>query len=179
MRDSKALKTAILPTYIIAHQNFALRLCKWLNDMLNRSSGFRRLFSEMSFKETIAIDGDDDSDKILLIEALLVKSGYVWKEVRHAWLGLLTEGPMKEYEMKLEVAKLYVKNYKTIMFDFIGDDQESDVSITNLTVQLFTVPSIAHILMEKMDAFNVMISFFKQVFTDEVDFSGKIFCLKP
>ena len=35
-------------------------------------------------------------------------------------------------ENKLKVSEIYLEHYKTIMYDFMTDDQELDVSIANL-----------------------------------------------
>ena len=43
------LKTRLMPSYIVAHQNFAVRLLKWLTTLFGRCSGFRALFAEVFF----------------------------------------------------------------------------------------------------------------------------------
>ena len=50
------------------------------------------------------------------------------------------------------------------------DDQELDVSIANLSVQIFTVPSVAHHLIEKQDCLTKMVEFFTQIFEDEAKY---------
>ena len=56
------------------------------------------------------------------------------------------------------------------MYDFMTDDQELDVSIANLSVQIFTVPSVAHHLIEKQDCLTKMVEFFTQIFEDEAKY---------
>ena len=63
--------------------------------------------------------------------------------------------------------------YKSIMNAFIGDDQESDISITSLSVQMFTVPSVAENLIEEFDAFTVMASFFLEQLEEQKIVGGK------
>jgi E3 ubiquitin-protein ligase UBR2 len=43
------LKTKILPSYIVAHQNFAIRLLNWLTTIFSKCSGFRALFANVFF----------------------------------------------------------------------------------------------------------------------------------
>ncbi len=43
------LKTKILPSYVVAHQNFAVRLLDWVARLFTRCSGFRALFSQVVF----------------------------------------------------------------------------------------------------------------------------------
>ena len=60
-----------------------------------------------------------------------------------------------------------MKHYRTIMYDFMSDDQESDVSIANLTVQILTTPSVAHHLIANSNALEELVKFFSQIFDDE------------
>ena len=77
---------------------------------------------------------------------------------------------MQNPENKLKVSEIYLEHYKTIMYDFMTDDQELDVSIANLSVQIFTVPSVAHHLIEKQDCLTKMVEFFTQIFEDEAKY---------
>jgi transcriptional regulator of aromatic amino acid metabolism len=72
--------------------------------------------------------------------------------------------------LKLRVGQLYIRHYKAIMIDFISDDQEVDVSITNLSVQILTVPSIAHNLVETYNAFSHMMKYFNEIFEEQVEY---------
>lgn len=57
------------------------------------------------------------------------------------------------------------------MFDYMADDQEPDVSIANLSVQIFTVPSVAQHLIECHDGLTKLVQFFSQIFEDEAKYS--------
>lgn len=53
--------------------------------------------------------------------------------------------------------QLFSKNYADMMKDFITDDHDHPFSITSLSVQIFTVPTIAHYLIETHDViFTIM-----------------------
>ena len=78
-------------------------------------------------------------------------------KVRSLWLELMIDGLMKDYESKRELAVIFTDNYQAIMEDFYCDDQERESSITSLSVQIFTVPSLAHHLLEKCDAMSKML----------------------
>ena len=83
-----------------------------------------------------------------LCEAILINDAKLWKRARKAWFNVVIEGIMKDYEAKKILAQNYIKNYKSIMSDFVGDDQETDISITNSsykTVQLFSTQSLTSI----------------------------------
>ena len=166
-RDGRSLKCEIFPTHTIAHQNFAVRLLRWLYNLLKKYSGFRALFVQ------IAQDKHGSGCKIqmphfpllkdlTICEAILVNDAKMWKVVRKAWFNVLIEGIMKDYEAKKILAQNYVKHYKIIMNDFVSDDQETDISITNISVQIFTVPTVAHDLIESHNAFHIMADYFME-----------------
>ena len=46
------------------------------------------------------------------------------------------------------------------MTNYVADDQEPDATIVNLTVQFFTVKSIAHFLLEATDVFPKLVDMF-------------------
>ena len=164
-RDGRSLKCEVMPTFIVAHQNFAVRLLSWLYEILKRHSGFRAIFAN------IALGKEGSNFKIQLLhfpllkdltlcEAILVNDAKLWKRVRKSWFNVVIEGIMKDYEAKKILAQNYIKHYKTIMNDFVSDDQETDISITNISVQIFTVPTIAHNLVEFHNAFHIMADYF-------------------
>ena len=64
--------------------------------------------------------------------------------------------------LKFDLFQIFVDNYVTIMTNFVADDQETDLSIVNLTVQFFTVKSIAHYLLEHSDVFKKLVDMFSR-----------------
>ena len=52
-RDSPGLKTVILPSYVLAHQFFAIRLLGFIVGLFEKCSGFRALFAELAFSVCI------------------------------------------------------------------------------------------------------------------------------
>ena len=64
--------------------------------------------------------------------------------------------------------------YKSILNAYIGDDQEMENSITNLSVQMFTVPSIAESLIEEFNAVEAMTSFFLEQLEEQVIAGGQL-----
>ena len=53
------------------------------------------------------------------------------------------------------------------MHDYMSDDQEADSTIVNLSVQIFTVPSVAHYLVEHKNGLSKLLEFFTMIFEDE------------
>lgn len=58
-----------------------------------------------------------------------------------------------EYENKKELAINFTKVYTNIMQDFLRDDHYHSYSVVSLSVQLFTVPTVAHHLIAQESAF--------------------------
>jgi E3 ubiquitin-protein ligase UBR2 len=77
----------------------------------------------------------------------------LWKIARSAWHRLIISGMLMEYENKKELAINFTKVYANIMQDFLRDDHYHSNSVVSLSVQLFTVPTIAHHLIAQESAF--------------------------
>lgn len=68
-----------------------------------------------------------------------------------------------EYENKKILAIEFTQNYPTLMQDFIRDDHEHSFSVVSLSVQLFTVPTIAqHLIAHEMAFFKLMHTFYSE-----------------
>lgn len=65
-----------------------------------------------------------------------------------------------EYENKKILAIEFSKHYATIIQDFIRDDHDHSISIVSLSVQLFTVPTLAHYLIANEDIFHKLLHVF-------------------
>jgi len=55
---------------------------------------------------------------------------------------------------------VFTRNYAELMKEFINDDHDHAFSVTSLSVQIFTVPTIAHYLIEHHDLLFTIIRFF-------------------
>lgn len=75
----------------------------------------------------------------------------LWKAARSCWHRLIIAGLLKEYDSKKTFAEVFTREYASTMDDFIRDDHDHSYSVTSLSVQIFTVPSIAHFLVENQD----------------------------
>ena len=92
-----------------------------------------------------------------IAQAVLLNDWNSWKQVRSLWLELIIDGLMKDYDSKQKLSVIFAQNYQEIVEDYYCDDQERESSIMSLSVQIFTVPSLAHHLIEKCDAMSKML----------------------
>lgn len=147
------LKVAVLHKNDVAYQQFSLQLLAWFQEFLTRHAVFRFLFCEILKQST------DYS-----LREILTNDSMLWKTARTSWHHLLISGMLMEYENKKTLAVMFTRQYTRIMQDFIcHDDHDHSFSIVSMSVQLFTVPSIAQHLIANEDAFyKLMYTFYSE-----------------
>lgn len=147
---STQLKVAVLHMNAVACQQLALQLLGWLQDFCARHLIFRRLF-------TVNIMQNGHLAHIMMYDWKL------WKTARLGWHHLLITAVLMEYENKKLLALAFTKMYPTLMSDFIRDDHDHSFSIVAMSVQLFTVPSIAqHLIAHESAFYKLMHTFYSE-----------------
>lgn len=138
--SSKPLKTVVMHASILAHQLFAMRLLAWLQKLLAQGEGFRQILSQ-TMTEAVGVEPP-------LLETIMLSDSQLWKAARNQWHQLFITGLLMDQESKQTFAKLFTRNYPELMKEFIADDHEHSASVTSLSVQIFTVPTLAHTLIK-------------------------------
>jgi len=193
LSSRSVLKAKVVPSFVVAHQAFVMRLLEWLPSLFRVSSGFRAIFAQVLFMSSpstcVKIDRPDcQCDNLVcrrpdmhtehkknlhpLAEALLLNDSNTWKKARNLWTSLMIEGLMKDYDSKKQLASLFTTNYPSIMHSYIMDDQERESSIMTLSVQIFTVPSLTLHLMEHCDALSRMLQGFINLLQESMEEEG-------
>lgn len=145
-----ALKVVVLHKNAVACQQLALQLLAWLKDFCQRHAVFRKIFF------TIVTSNYN-------LNHILLNDWKLWKTARTSWHRLLITAMLMEYENKKLLAVLFTKLYPTLMQDYIRDDHDHSYSIVSLSVQLFTVPSIAqHLITNESAFFKLMHTFYSE-----------------
>lgn len=142
-RANQALRVSVLHIRAVSCQQFALQLLTWFQEFLVRHSTFRQIFARIIM----------DKKAPYCIRHILEYDVELWKTARTCWHRLLISGMLMEYDNKMALAREFSKNYATIVQDFITDDHDHSDSIVSISVQLFTVPSIAHYLIAQEGIF--------------------------
>ncbi|KAL6265276.1 hypothetical protein P5V15_002056 [Pogonomyrmex californicus] len=150
--SNRPLKVLVLHTHIVAHQTFAIRLLNWLQQFISHCEGFRVLFSNIALNTKLP----DTS----VVEGILTRDSQLWKSARTVWHRLFIYGMLMEYESKKALSIVFTKNYASVMKDFIKDDHDQSFSIVSLSVQLFTVPTLAHLLIARHEALFILFTTF-------------------
>ncbi|XP_072755009.1 E3 ubiquitin-protein ligase UBR2 [Anoplolepis gracilipes] len=164
--SNRPLKVLVLHTHIVAHQTFAMRLLNWLQQFISHCEGFRVLFSNIALNTKLP----DTS----IVEGILTRDSQLWKSARTAWHRLFISGMLMEYESKKALAIVFTYNYGSVMKDFIKDDHDHAFSIVSLSVQLFTVPTLAHLLIAHHDALFILLNTFVSESSRRCNAAGKL-----
>lgn len=159
----KVLNSKIVHSQIIAHQLYALKLLKWMQNLL-RCSELRAIFSS----NIITLSGNR------ILEYILQKDSSMWQSARLSWHKLFISGMLMEDNCKVHFANVFSNNYKMIMKNYINNDYDYIYSIASLSVHIFTVPSIAKHLIVHHKVLQSVLSVFSQQCLLKLDSYGKL-----
>ncbi|XP_022244280.1 E3 ubiquitin-protein ligase UBR2-like isoform X1 [Limulus polyphemus] len=148
----KPLRVVVMHSSVIAHQIFAMKLLSWLKQILSYSEAFRIIFSQVMM--------ESPTPGSPLLESIMLSDTQLWKAARNQWHQLFISGTLMDQQCKKTFARIFTHNYPLLMKDFIADDHEHSVSITSLSVQIFTVPTLAHYLIMEENAIYVLLRTF-------------------
>ncbi|MGH0170906.1 UNVERIFIED_CONTAM: hypothetical protein FKN15_077222 [Acipenser sinensis] len=157
------LRVEILHSAVMAHQSFALRLGTWFQQVVNYSVGFRQGFCQVSLQAAL------DPELHCLISRLMLFDAKLYKGARKIVHDLIVCSLLMETEYKRLFAIEFAKNYKQLQEDFINDDHERSISVTALSVQIFTVPTLARQLIEEGNVVKVIIDTVMEMLSEHLD----------
>lgn len=150
-RQSKPLKVQVMHSSVVAHQVFALKTLGWLSQIISCSDGLRRILCQVTMDP-----GPDGS----LVDRLMLNDSRMWKGARSVYHQLLMNSLLMDPQYKKVFATQFAKNYKRLQSDYVKDDHDREFSITDLSVQIFTVPSLARMLMVEQDLMTTIVRTF-------------------
>ncbi|XP_062536364.1 E3 ubiquitin-protein ligase UBR1 [Armigeres subalbatus] len=147
------LKVTVLHKNEVACQHLAMQVLGWFQEFLTRHSTFRLIFCNIVAEINIPYN----------LKQILSNDHKLWKSARTCWHRLLISGMLMEYENKKALSVMFTKLYANLMQDFIRDDHYHSFSIVSLSVQLFTVPTIAHhLIAHELAFFKLMHTFYSE-----------------
>ncbi|CAN9502154.1 unnamed protein product [Ophioblennius macclurei] len=165
------LRVEILHSAVMAHQTFALRLGSWFQKIIGYSVGFRQAFCQ------VALEPNPDRDRPCLISRLMLHDARMYKGARKIVHELIFCSMLMETEFKRLFAIEFTKHYKQLQKDFISDDHERSISITALSVQIFTVPTLARQLIEEGNVIKVIVDTVMELLCEHLDDNNRFFFL--
>ncbi|NWW52120.1 UBR1 ligase, partial [Pedionomus torquatus] len=165
--SQRPLHVEVLHADVMAHQKFALRLGSWLNKLMSYSSDFRQIFCQMCLKEQAGSENPCFISKLMLWDAKLHKGA---RKVLHE---LIFSSFFMEMEYKKLFAVEFVKYYKALQKEYISDDHDRALSVTALSVQMFTVPTLARHLIEEQNVITTITETLLEVLPEYLDKNDK------
>uniref|UniRef100_A0A669BGF9 E3 ubiquitin-protein ligase n=1 Tax=Oreochromis niloticus TaxID=8128 RepID=A0A669BGF9_ORENI len=153
-RQSKPLRVQVMHSSVVAHQCFALKALSWLGQIIQYSDGLRRILCQVGLQK--GPEGENSS----LVDRLMLNDSKMWKGARNIYHQLLMNSLLMDLKYKKIFAIQFAKNYRRLQTDFMEDDHERVFSITDLSVQMFTVPSLARMLMVEENLMTTIIRTF-------------------
>ncbi|KAM4607650.1 LOW QUALITY PROTEIN: E3 ubiquitin-protein ligase UBR2 [Polymixia lowei] len=135
-RQSKPLRVQVMHSSVVAHQCFALKALTWLGHIIGYSDGLRRIFCQVGLQQSP--EGENSS----LVDTLMLCDSKMWKGARNVYHQLLMSSLLMDLKYKKLFAIQFAKSYRRLQTGFMEDDHERLVSVTSLSVQLFTVPTV-------------------------------------
>lgn len=175
---TRPLKVLVVHSHVIAHQMFALRLLTWLQKLTTMAKGFRMIFTSVALKVN-PLD-KCSSDSLLqpplpsVVEGILQRDSLLWKSARLHWHRLFISGMFMEYESKKAFAKVFTNHYGSVLKDFIRDDHDHSFSIASLSIQIFTVPTLAQYLIAHEDVLFILLNTFISECSRKCNKAGKL-----
>uniref|UniRef100_A0A8C5U7A5 E3 ubiquitin-protein ligase n=1 Tax=Malurus cyaneus samueli TaxID=2593467 RepID=A0A8C5U7A5_9PASS len=165
--SQRPLHVEVLHADVMAHQRFALRLGSWLNKLMSYSSDFRQIFCQICLKE------EAGSEKPCFISKLMLWDAKLHKGARKVLHELIFSSFFMEMEYKKLFAVEFVKYYKALQKEYINDDHDRVLSVTALSVQMFTVPTLARHLIEEQNVITTITETLLEVLPEYLDKNDK------
>ncbi|XP_029925864.1 E3 ubiquitin-protein ligase UBR2 isoform X3 [Myripristis murdjan] len=153
-RQSKPLRVQVMHSSVVAHQCFALKALGWLGQIIQYSDGLRRVLCQVGLQK--GPEGENSS----LVDTLMLCDSKMWKGARNVYHQLLMNSLLMDLKYKKLFAIQFAKNYERLQSDYVKDDHDREFSITDLSVQMFTVPSLARMLMVEENLMTTIIRTF-------------------
>ncbi|XP_043917807.1 E3 ubiquitin-protein ligase UBR2 isoform X2 [Protopterus annectens] len=153
-RQTKPLKVQVMHSSVVAHQCFSLRLLTWLSQVIGYSDGLRRIVCQVGLQE--GQEGENSS----LVDTLMLNDSKLWKGARNVYHQLFMSSLLMDMKYKKLFAVRFTENYERLQNDFVNDDHDREFSVTDLSLQMFTVPSLARMLVMDHDLMSIIIRTF-------------------
>uniref|UniRef100_A0A671S0F7 E3 ubiquitin-protein ligase n=1 Tax=Sinocyclocheilus anshuiensis TaxID=1608454 RepID=A0A671S0F7_9TELE len=157
-RQTKPLRVQVMHSSVVAHQCFALKslhLCPFLSRSLSFFLyALRRILCQVGLQR--GPEGENSS----LVDTLMLCDSKMWKGARNVYHQLFMSSLLMDSKYKKLFAIQFAKNYECLQSDYVKDDHDREFSVTYLSVQMFTVPSLARMLITEENLMTTIIRTF-------------------
>uniref|UniRef100_A0A671S188 E3 ubiquitin-protein ligase n=1 Tax=Sinocyclocheilus anshuiensis TaxID=1608454 RepID=A0A671S188_9TELE len=153
-RQTKPLRVQVMHSSVVAHQCFALKALTWLGQIIRYSDALRRILCQVGLQR--GPEGENSS----LVDTLMLCDSKMWKGARNVYHQLFMSSLLMDSKYKKLFAIQFAKNYECLQSDYVKDDHDREFSVTYLSVQMFTVPSLARMLITEENLMTTIIRTF-------------------
>ncbi len=112
-----------------------------------------------------------------LLKTLLLHMIRMWKRGRAAVRGILFSSVMLEIDYKAVLAVQFTQNYSEIIRLFADDANEDQGGIGNISVQIYTVPSLSRMLVQEHHVLTHLLGCLRTLLRTTPD--GRVDCQQP
>ncbi|VIO97030.1 Zinc finger in N-recognin family protein [Brugia malayi] len=156
---SGPLDVRVIDSRFVSLQNFAVRLVGWLTNQARHLPALALMMGEILLNEKVELEVSDSTGEVdqTLMAHILRCDRALWKGARIGFHQMIMATVLMNSEQKKAFSRLYIRLYKKIYDDFIDDDHDQSVSVTVLTVQIFTVPTIARMLIAEESVLQIVL----------------------
>uniref|UniRef100_A0A8C1UEU4 E3 ubiquitin-protein ligase n=1 Tax=Cyprinus carpio TaxID=7962 RepID=A0A8C1UEU4_CYPCA len=142
-RQTKPLRVQVMHSSVVAHQCFALKALTWLGQIIRYSDRFYGGRSRACSVSDLSVSA-----------ALHRPHCGEYRQSHTPLLSLLLLSPL------LCLLHHCLQNYERLQSDYVKDDHDREFSVTDLSVQMFTVPSLARMLITEENLMTTIIRTF-------------------
>uniref|UniRef100_A0A673YKU6 E3 ubiquitin-protein ligase n=1 Tax=Salmo trutta TaxID=8032 RepID=A0A673YKU6_SALTR len=163
-RQSKPLRVQVMHSSVVAHQCFALKALHWLGHVIGYSGQILFKYKELNtiFKCLLGVglERGPEGENSSLVDTLMLCDSKMWKGARNVYHQLFMSSLLMDLKYKKLFAIQFAKNYERLQSDYVKDDHDREFSVTDLSVQMFTVPSLARMLITEENLMTIIIRTF-------------------
>lgn len=167
--SQRPLHVEVLHSLVMAHQSFACSLGAWLNKLLAHSSDFRQIFCHVCLEPIRTTRARE----LCYVSLLIMCDAKLHKGFKKALHDLIFSSFFMEMEYKKLFAIEFVKYYKQVQKEYMDDDRDRNIAVTAISVQVFTVPTLARLLIEEQNVITVITEAMLEVLPKHLDTDGK------
>ncbi|XP_072285136.1 E3 ubiquitin-protein ligase UBR1 isoform X1 [Pyxicephalus adspersus] len=167
--SQRPLKVGVLHSLVMAHQTFACSLGAWLNKLLAYSSDFRQIFCHVCLEPIRTTRARE----LCFVSLLIMCDAKLHKGFKKVLHDLIFSSFFMEMEYKKLFAIEFVKYYKQVQKEYMDDDRDRNISVTAISVQVFTVPTLARLLIEEQNVIRIITEAMLEVLPKYLDTDGK------
>ncbi|PAA52994.1 hypothetical protein BOX15_Mlig008748g1, partial [Macrostomum lignano] len=159
IRESSGFELGCYPVRSVsfAYQSMCLYLLSWLGQLIKQSDGLHELFCQSLLAPVDNFPGTEWAPGQPLVYYLLVHTDHLWKAARKSFIEMLIKSLLMKANYKRQIAALYAVNQEQIFERFCVDMHHQEDSIAQLSVQLFTSPSLAMYLITEQKALKILV----------------------